>query len=64
MLRPKHKDDTSYIFRYQNCHSLHTCTWTALPHGSKMLSATLVMRTSNTVHMSKKQPFVTNEDSS
>jgi len=33
----------------------------ALPHGSKMLSATLVVRTSNTVHMSKKEPFVATE---
>jgi len=24
MLRPKHQDGTSYIFRYWNCHSLHT----------------------------------------
>jgi len=36
----------------------------ALPQGSKMLSATLVVRTSNTVHMSKKEPFVATEDSS
>jgi len=36
----------------------------ALRYGSKMLSATLVVRTSNTVHMSEKEPFVAIEGSS